>query len=497
MADESLDPEEHVLVRRTRETDDLAPGTIIEGYRVDGRLGEGGMAVVYAATHPLIGKRAAIKVLRRTQHESLGAVERFLQEARIVNQIGHPNIVDIFDFGTLPDGRLFLVMEWLRGETLAAQLKRARMPLEDALKVLLPVGRALQASHACGVIHRDLKPDNVFLVHEKGRTSSVKLLDFGIAKLAGSEDVRLERTRTGSLVGTPLCLSPEQARGKNVDVRTDIYSLGVMGYQMICGRPPFLADNAADLVAMHLERTPPRPRELWPEIPDLLDQLLFRMLDKNPSQRPTLEEADRIFASMLSAPRSLERQRGRRFGWAIAVGLGVLGAAVLVDIAISRARNARRAVTTRMPPSSAAPAHTLDAAPKQSAIHVLNRAANAEVYLDGRLVARSSGNVRVMVDSPAEHVVEVIAEGQARFEERVRVASGVEIEIDARGRTSEITTSLPGAHERKRTSARPLDARRMEGAATLPGRVEPISSPTEKTPPLHIDPFARPVGAPR
>src|SRR3954471_5448371 len=169
-----------------RNTYDLAVGEMVGEYRVEGELGRGGMGRVYAATHPVIAKRAAIKVLHPELSVNTEAVERFIQEARSVNQIGHPNIVDIFAFGTLPDGRSYFVMEWLRGESLHTRIERERLPIAEALVMLETITVALEAAHEKGIVHRDLKPDNVFLVEVKGDRPQVKLLDFGIAKLSGN-----------------------------------------------------------------------------------------------------------------------------------------------------------------------------------------------------------------------------------------------------------------------------------------------------------------------
>ncbi len=277
---------------------DLTSGTRVGEYVVEGKLGEGGMGAVYSARHPLIGKKAAIKVISPALCADPAAVERFVQEARSVNQIGHPNIVDVFSFGELPDKRAYFVMEWLAGESLGDRMARERLSPAEAVEILDQVCEGLEAAHETGIIHRDLKPDNVFLMAVRSsQRQIVKLLDFGIAKLAGSGDVRIQRTRTGVMMGTPGYISPEQARGRNVDHRTDVYALGAMAFEMLCGRLPFDADNAMDIVMQHLTEPPPAPSSLWPEIPPDLEQIVLGMLAKDPAERPTLAEVRAVLAN--------------------------------------------------------------------------------------------------------------------------------------------------------------------------------------------------------
>ncbi len=277
---------------------ELTPGMMVGEYRIEGVLGEGGMGRVYAATHPVIAKRAAIKVLHPELSRHAESVDRFAQEARSVNQIGHPNIVDIFAFGALPDGRCYFVMEWLRGTSLRDRLRKTWVPLPEGLAILDTIALALEAAHDKGIVHRDLKPDNVFLVEVKGAAPTVKLLDFGIAKLLGTDENRLERTRTGSLMGTPAYISPEQARGQDVDHRTDIYALGAVAYELATGRLPFPAQTAADMIAQHLMAPPPSARVMAPTTPPELDQLIIAMLDKHASARPTLPQVRAVIAQL-------------------------------------------------------------------------------------------------------------------------------------------------------------------------------------------------------
>jgi serine/threonine-protein kinase len=220
----------------------LAPGTQVSGYLIDEQIGKGATGVVYAATHPVIGKRVAIKVLRHDLCDDPTSVERFVLEARSVNAIGHPNIVDIFDLGTLPDGRQFLIMDLLLGRTLRRRLADGPLHVSEAAKVIDEIASAMIAAHDKGFIHRDLKPDNVFLVEHAGRHPEVRLLDFGLVKLVAATHPHGSgiRTRNGIVIGTPQYMSPEQARAKNVDHRTDIYALGVMAFELLAGRRPYI-----------------------------------------------------------------------------------------------------------------------------------------------------------------------------------------------------------------------------------------------------------------
>jgi serine/threonine protein kinase len=238
-------------------------GQRIGNYQITKLLAEGGMGAVYLAEHPAIGRRVAVKVLLPEVASDAEMVRRFFNEARAAHAIRHPGIVEILDFGTLPDGASYIVMELLEGESLGARLQRVgRLAPENAVDFAAQAAAALGAAHAQGIVHRDLKPDNLFLVADERVPGHelVKVLDFGIAKLSrGPNGAGSFKTRTGVLMGTPVYMSPEQCLGtKEVDHRSDIYSLGIILFQMLAGAPPFMSEGHGELIHMQISAPPRR-----------------------------------------------------------------------------------------------------------------------------------------------------------------------------------------------------------------------------------------------
>jgi serine/threonine-protein kinase len=247
------------------------------------------MGAVYLAEHPGIGRRVAVKVLHKNYTRDEHLLARFLNEARAANAIRHPNIIEILDSGMLADGTPFLVMELLEGESLGTRLRQTGgLPIAIAVDFANQTASALGAAHAKGIVHRDLKPDNLFIVPDQhdAKRERIKVLDFGIAKLQQGSVADSVKTRTGTLMGTPIYMSPEQCRGtRSVDHRSDIYSLGVIFYEMLVGQPPFVSEGFGELVNMHLNVQPASARTKRAEIPMALDQIVMKMLAKNPEER--------------------------------------------------------------------------------------------------------------------------------------------------------------------------------------------------------------------
>jgi eukaryotic-like serine/threonine-protein kinase len=267
---------------------DLIAGQMVGEYQIEAKIGAGGFGTVYRAEQPLIGKQVAVKVLNRSYSSNPQMVSRFVAEARAVNQIRHRNIIDIFSFGVLPDKRQYFVMEYLDGMPFDEYIKsRGRLPIEEAIPILRQIAKALDAAHAAGIAHRDLKPENVFLAMDGDGAAYPKLLDFGIAKLLGESTTSGHKTRTGTPIGTPYYMSPEQCLGKGVDHRADIYSFGVMTHEVLTGKLPFDAEEMMTVMFKQMNAEPPAMSSVCPELLHALDGPVLRMLSKKPEERPS------------------------------------------------------------------------------------------------------------------------------------------------------------------------------------------------------------------
>jgi serine/threonine protein kinase len=270
----------------------LAPGNRIGVWRIERELGRGGMATVYAVVHTRFGKRAALKLAHSAILGPQFTPQTFLREARIANRVDHAGVPDVFATGSYA-GRPYLVMERLHGCALGTRLQDGPLPREAAFDILIELCDVLEAAHAAGVIHGDLKVDNVFLLDEPGAAGRrVKLLDWGIARIAGEDD-----PLRGMIAGTLTYVPPEQIRGDDTTPAADVYSLGVLAYRLLLGEPPFTAADDLGLLHKHLREQPPRPRTRWPTIPAELEATLVAMLAKQPAARPALADIARALAA--------------------------------------------------------------------------------------------------------------------------------------------------------------------------------------------------------
>lgn len=279
-----------LLVRAHEEAADPLIGRVLDGrYRVEARLGAGGFGVVYRATQIRLGRPVAIKVLLAAFVADPGRRRRFLVEARAVSQLTSPHTVRVLDFGELPDGVLYLVMELLTGESLARRLQRGPLPLAVALEHGIAVSRSLEEAHQAGVVHRDIKPDNIFL-HRVADREHAKLIDFGIARVVDSSGAG---TGTGAVIGTAAYMAPEQATGRPIGARADLYALGVVLFEMVSGTRPFRADSVGALLLKAVND--PRPslaRRCGAQIvPAALDELVAQLMRRDPDRRPEAARA--------------------------------------------------------------------------------------------------------------------------------------------------------------------------------------------------------------
>ncbi len=335
--------------------DSLVGATLAGRYLIIRRIGEGGMGAVYEAKHTIIGKRVAVKVLLEKFLTKSDFVARLLQEARLASAIGHEHIVDVTDFGTTDDGRAFVVMEFLDGESLAQLVMReAPLPVERSLRIARQVASALGAAHAKGIVHRDIKPENVYLVR-RGDGDFIKVVDFGISKAVkqgqGDDALDYRLTHTGLLLGTPLYMSPEQARGEeDLDHRVDVWALGVMLYECLTGEVPFRANNYLGIISQVLTHEAIPPSKLRPElgISEAVETVVMHAMEKDRARRyATMSDVendiDRVLAGdqnvgvgagliPATAPAPTSPSRGRILVW------GAAAVALIGGVAMALAR---------------------------------------------------------------------------------------------------------------------------------------------------------------
>jgi eukaryotic-like serine/threonine-protein kinase len=486
-----------------RSTDPLI-GQLVAGYTLEERLGEGGMGIVYRA-HDKEGKKVALKILRAEYTQNQDILDRFYQEAKTVNSIHHKNIVEILDFGTLDRGSPYILMEHLSGADLAKILRESG-PLtpKRAISVALEVAEALAAAHDAGVIHRDLKPDNVFLL-ERGDT--VKLLDFGIAKLTRKLDPSEERarTRTGVIMGTPYYMSPEQASGKPVDGQTDVYALGIIFYEMLTGRVPFRSpDGPLHVLMQHINEPPTPPSELVPGLPPDIEQVVLSCLEKEkerryPSIRALIEDLGRLRDG--EAPRYTPPPLPRRvrrppvalaLAVALLVGLALGGTLYAAGLWPKEARGETQAPKSAppallaegpKPPERPAAPPTLEAAPKTETVTVAlsTTPPGAEIILDGAPTSKVTPNSLVLPKQEREVSIAFRLEGYTESVKAVSLAGDSAVDSRLAPERSKKVAASGGAKGSDPKS--PQDGKTSKD--------DPLNTPPDTGPPDQLDPYEK------
>ncbi len=444
-------------------------GTIVDDrYEVVGVLGEGGMGTVYEVRHTTLGRRAALKALRADLAQEGELAARFLQEAQATAAIKHPSVVSILDFGRLRDARPYFVMELLSGQTVADAIHRGGpAPVAMAVAIGLRVAEALEAAHAAGIVHRDLKPENVYLVGGAKPDPDVRVVDFGAAMILGKSRL----TKKGVVFGTPHYMSPEQAAGKTVDHRTDVYSLGILLYEMLTGKVPFEGDTYMGILTQHMFAEPTPPSTVRPERASelgILEAVVLRALAKEPADRfpsmhdfavalqaaltpsrtdaktdppllPRKPSAPRPATEDLQLPTTTEIQHAideaappkRR--WARVVALAALTASlviVVVAVALRRGHSEPEAARPSPPPPPvvSAPSAVTTAQPTARRV-VLSADADGDLFLGAALVGPLPATVIVEPGAPAKTYT-IRARGYVAQD--VRVDEGSRDSIDVR-----------------------------------------------------------------
>jgi serine/threonine-protein kinase len=389
---------------------DIVGTTLSERYLVTRKVGQGGMGAVYEATHTLIGKRVAVKVLLDKYAKREALVARLKQEAQLASAVGNEHIIDITDFGNTADGRTFVVMEFLDGESLAECLGReTRLPEQRILRVAGQAASALAAAHAKGIVHRDIKPENLFLLKRRD-ADFVKVVDFGISKSLRATDEQEEQprlTQTGMVLGTPLYMSPEQARGDDdLDHRVDLYALGVIMYEAACGHVPFAGTNYLSVISLVLNEEPKGLRAQRPELSDEFEAIVMRAMAKDREHRypdasamiadinALLDDPTRSTerAKIMAPRRRIARSGIPRTAWAVggiglAIGLVAIAVSVLMGGKEHKLVQKANERLSQLAPADAAAtvAPPIDAAPSEAEaktvdVHIESTPTGAQIY---------------------------------------------------------------------------------------------------------------------
>jgi serine/threonine-protein kinase len=426
---------------------ELLGATLSGRYLVTRKVGQGGMGAVYEATHTLIGKRVAVKVLLEKYARREAIMQRLEQEARLASSCQNEHIIDITDFGTTEDGRTFVVMEYLEGESLSECLAReSRLPEQRILQIVSQAASALVAAHAKGIVHRDIKPENLFLLRRKDK-DFVKVVDFGISKSLRASDEAEEQprlTQTGMVLGTPLYMSPEQARGdENLDARVDIYALGVIMYEAATGRVPFIGNNYLSVISQVLNEQPTPPRELRPDLSEELEAIVLRAMAKARGERyASAQDLLNDLTALLEDPtRSTERAKitgprrragGRRSPLKIAIWVAlvavVIAAVVTTVVMLFGGSTGRREPVVAVPPPLVVDAAVAEVTPDATVLETLDVTLetvppDATIQQDGVDKGTAPITTRLVIDN---HFTEFVASAPGYDDKKITINAFVD-----------------------------------------------------------------------
>jgi serine/threonine-protein kinase len=297
------------MQQQSQPSGDLTGQRLFGDYTITRKLGEGGMGAVYLAQQDVIKQEIAVKVLHTRAASSHEIIERFNREARVISLLSHPNIIRVFIFGRTEAGLMYMAMEYVKGTSLREHVQAHGMPDElTSIKIIKQMCSALAEAHDLSIVHRDLKPDNVLLTDFRGEKNFVKILDFGIAKITDTQAEEKQLTQAGIVYGTPEYLSPEQAQAKTLDHRTDLYSLGVMLYEMIAGQVPFQAASAVQILTAHVFNEPPKPSEMSSKpVSPTMENIILKAMAKDPDAR--FQSALEMFRALEMREREILQER--------------------------------------------------------------------------------------------------------------------------------------------------------------------------------------------
>ncbi|MBK7078884.1 MAG: serine/threonine protein kinase [Myxococcales bacterium] len=457
-------------VRKLHTEEDLVGTMLLGRYSVTRKIGQGGMGAVYEATHTLIGKRVAVKVLLDKYARKEQVVARLEQEARLASSIGHEHIIDITDFGQTEDGRTFVVMEFLEGESLSELLNReGPLPEQRIVDIARQIASALGAAHAKGIVHRDVKPDNVFLLRRKDK-DFVKVVDFGISKSLRASDVGEEDsprlTQTGMVLGTPLYMSPEQARGDDeLDARIDVYALGVIMYELATGRVPFTGTNYLAIISQVLNDDPKSPRAIRPELSEEFEAIVHKALAKERADR--YQSTDDILADLnalyddpthstqrarITGPRRPLRQRGgslRIVVWIAAIAAIVAAVMVAVTMAMGGGPTRKQAAAVVVdagpppPPPIDAPAAPPPPAVEIVKLRIETTPSGASLSEGGRDLGVSPREIELPLSNETVSLTASYSDGKDDWEGECKVRPAVDHDQTLRCKLKKLKQGQP------------------------------------------------------